>query len=151
MSRIKFNRNVLLLIIAVPLLVAIGVIAGSYFTGGSPQIVNGNNEDSQEIEEVTIPLDEFVLNLEPTSNVNRYVRMEISLSTTHEDGVTEINENLEKIRDKIIHTMSKQTAEAIFDDENGTFVLKDLLKKSINDVFDEELINEVYITNIVMQ
>lgn len=138
-----------MLVIAVPLLVAIGVIAGNYLA--NPELMASGNEEDEKIEEVTVPLEEFVLNLEPTNNVNRYVRMEISLSTTEENGVELIEGSLDKIRDSIINTVSRQTVGDIFDEEVGTSNLKDVLKESLNTEFEEELIHQVYITNVVVQ
>lgn len=119
-----------MLVIAVPILVAIGVIAGNYLA--NPEMSASGNEEEEKIEEVTVPLEEFVLNLEPTNNVNRYVRMEISLSTIEENGVELIEGNLDKIRDSIINTVSRQTVGDIFDEEVGTSNLKDVLKESLN-------------------
>lgn len=138
-----------MLVIAVPILVAIGVIAGNYLA--NPEMSASGNEEEEKIEEVTVPLEEFVLNLEPTNNVNRYVRMEISLSTIEENGVELIEGNLDKIRDSIINTVSRQTVGDIFDEEVGTSNLKDILKESLNTEFEEELIHQVYITNVVVQ
>lgn len=151
MNKIRngFNKNILMLVIAVPILVAIGVIAGNYLA--NPEMSASGNEEEEKIEEVTVPLEEFVLNLEPTNNVNRYVRMEISLSTIEENGVELIEGNLDKIRDSIINTVSRQTVGDIFDEEVGTSNLKDVLKESLNTEFEEELIHQVYITNVVVQ
>lgn len=146
----NINKNVLLLVIAVPLLVAIGVIAGSFVTNPDTMMAS-NNEEPEEVEEVSVALEEFVLNLEPTNNVNRYVRMEISLSTTQEGGLELLEGSLDKIRDSIINTVSRQTVNDIFDEEVGTSNLKDVLKESLNAEFEDELVHQVYITNVVVQ
>lgn len=146
-----FNKNILLGILVIPILVAVGVIIGGYYVKDNAQIVSGSEEREEVFEEVSVPLEEFVLNLEPTNNINRYIRFEVSLSSTKEDGEEIINSNLNKIRDEIIHTVSRQSVEDIFDDESGTIMLKDVLKKSINEALDDEVIHEVYITNIIVQ
>lgn len=145
-----FNKNILLVIIAVPILVAIGVIAGNYLAN-DPQVVSGSETEEEIFEEVSVPLEEFVLNLEPTNNVSRYIRLELSLSSTKEDGEGTINSSLDKIRDVIIHTVSRHSVEEIFDEETGTITLKESLKKALNKAFEDEVIHEVYITNIVIQ
>ncbi|MEY8291424.1 flagellar basal body-associated FliL family protein [Carnobacteriaceae bacterium 52-44] len=145
-----FNKNILLIILAVPILVAIGVVAGNYLAN-DPQVVSGNETEEETFEEVSVPLEEFVLNLEPTNNVSRYIRLELSLSSTKEDGEETINSSLDKIRDVIIHTVSRHSVVEIFDDETGTITLKDSLKKALNKAFEDEVIHEVYITNIVIQ
>ena len=149
--RIGFNKNFLLILIAVPLLVAIGVIAGNYFTKSNTPIVSGNEVVEEDFPEVTVPLEEFVLNLEPMNNINRYIRLEVSLSSKKEDGDTTINENLDKIRDIIIRTVGRQSVDVIFDEEKGTTNFKDVLRNAINTEFEEDLIFQVYITNIVVQ
>lgn len=148
--KFHFNKNIILGVISVPLLVAIGVISGNYIA--NPNMIAASvNEEVEVSEEVTVPLDEFVLNLEPMHNVNRYVRLEISLSTTKEDGEVFLKENTHKIRDAIISTVSRQQVNDIFDQEVGTSHLKDLLKEAINKEFEEEIISQVYITNVVVQ
>lgn len=146
-----FNKNILLGILVIPILVAVGVIIGGYYVKDNAQIVSGSEEREEVFEEVSVPLEEFVLNLEPTNNINRYIRFEVSLSSTKEDGEEIINSNLNKIRDEIIYTVSRQSVEDIFDDESGTIMLKNVLKKSINEALDDEVIHEVYITNIIVQ
>lgn len=146
-----FNKNILLSILAIPILVAVGVIIGGYYIKDNAQIVSGSEEREEAFEEVSVPLEEFVLNLEPTSNINHYIRFEVSLSSTKENGEEIINSNLNKIRDEIIRTVSSQSVEEIFDDESGTILLKDLLKQAINETLEDDVIYEVYITNIVVQ
>jgi len=145
------NKNILFGVLAIPILVAVGVIIGGYYVKDNAQVVSGSEEREEVFEEVSVPLDEFVLNLEPTNNINRYIRFELSLSSTKEDGEEAINSNLNKIRDEIIHTVSRQSVEDIFDDESGSIMLKDVLKKAINEMLDDDIIHEVYITNIVVQ
>lgn len=146
-----FNKNILLSILAIPILVAVGVIIGGYYIKDNAQMVSGSEEREEAFEEVSVPLEEFVLNLEPTSNINHYIRFEVSLSSTKENGEEIINSNLNKIRDEIIRTVSSQSVDEIFDDESGTILLKDLLKQAINETLEDDVIYEVYITNIVVQ
>jgi len=146
-----FNKNTILALIAVPILMALGVVIGSYLSDIDNNSASGAGEQQELVEETTVPLEEFLLNLELGNNTGQFIRMEVSLSTVQEDGVTTIEENLEKIRDTIIHTVSTQPIEEIFNDQSGTVTLKNLLKQSINNLFDEDIIYDVYITNIVMQ
>lgn len=145
------NKNVLLIVLAIPFLVAFGVFAGSYLTGASTQVVSGNEANEQQLPETTVPLEEFLLNLEPIDNVYSYMRLEVSLSSTKEDGVEKINANLDKIRDVIIYKVSRLTVDDIFDEDQGTQKLKELLRTAINELFGEDLIHDVYLTNIVVQ
>lgn len=145
------NKNVIAMIFIIPLLVAIGVVAGTYFANAETPLIGESKAEDEPIQEQTVLLEEFVLNLEPGNNTGRFVRLEVALSTTQEEGLETIESNLDKIRDVIIHTVGMQTIDELFSDQNGTLALKTLLKKSINDTLDEEIIYDVYITNIVMQ
>lgn len=144
------NSN-LLLVLSIPILVAIGVLAGSFITGSNTQVVSGNEAPEVTVPEQTIALDEFLLNLEPKNNTHNYIRLEISLSSKREDGLTTINENLDKIRDSIIHTVSRLTVDDVYNEEAGTRRLKDVLKQTLNEMFDDTIVHDVYITNIVVQ
>lgn len=143
------NRNILL-IISIPVLVAIGVLAGSYITGSTTTIVSGH-EVEETVPETTVALDEFLLNLEPTNTGRNYIRLEVSLSSTQEGGVEKITTNLDKIRDSIIHTVSRLTVQDVYNEEAGTSRLKDVLKQSLNELLGDSTVHEVYITNIVVQ
>lgn len=148
-ERKGINRN-FLMIIAIPILVAIGVLAGSYLDG-STSIVRGDGMEEAAVPEVTVPLEEFLLNLEPSNNSYNYVRLEISLSSIRKDGEKTMNENLDKIRDSIIHTVSRLSIQDVYHEEAGTGKLKLTLKESLNNLFADPIIHDVYITNIIVQ
>ena len=144
------NSN-LLLVLSIPILVAIGVLAGSFITGSNTQVVSGNEAPELTVPEQSFALDELLLNWEPQNNTHNYIRLEISLSSKREDGLTTINENLDKIRDSIIHTVSRLTVDDVYNEEAGTRRLKDVLKQTLNEMFDDTIVHDVYITNIVVQ
>ena len=100
---------------------------------------------------MTITLDEFLLNLEPSGNINRYIRIELALSTVEENGIEEIEENINKIRDVIIYKVSRESVETIFADDAKSFKLKKELREDINEALGEDIIHHVYISNIVIQ
>lgn len=148
-KKFSFNKNVIL-VLAIPILVALGVIIGSYLAGDT--VVRSEEEAVEEVgEEKTMMLDEFVLNLEPTGNINRYIKVDLALSTVKKDGLTEIEGNINLIRDVIIYEISKNSVENIFSDDNKSFALKNKLKVKINEALDDDLIHQVYISNIVIQ
>ena len=62
-----------------------------------------------------------------------------------------INDNLDKIRDSIIHTVSRMSIEDVYHEEAGTGKLKSKLKETLNDLFDDPIVHDVYITNIIVQ
>ncbi len=145
-----FDKKFLLLLLAVPILVALGVVVGGYISSqtAEKEVVV---EKEVLLPEMTVTLDEFLLNLEPSGNINRYIRLELSLSTTKKNGVKEIEENIDKIRDVIIYKISRESVETIFEDEEKSFTLKYELRDDINNALGEDLIHQIYISNIVIQ
>lgn len=148
-KKFTFNKNILF-ILAVPILMALGVIIGSYISNNS--LTDPEEAEAEEIvDERTMVLDEFLLNLEPSGNVNRYVKLELALSTVKDDGLTVIEEKINVIRDVIIYEISRESVETIFEDDNKSFAFKEKLKKKINEALGDEIIHEIYISNIVIQ
>lgn len=140
-----FNKNILL-IVAIPFLVAIGVVAGSYFSNPETPVVTGSEKGAAES---VVKLDEFLLNLKSSDNQTNYISLELSLATTQKGGEETINDNIDKVRDIIIYKVSQLSMEDIYNSESR--MLKDTLKNSINEEFEQDIVSEVYITNIVLQ
>lgn len=146
----KKTRNMIIIAaLAIPILVIVGVFVGVYFA--NPNAQEPEPEEEVELDENTIPLEEFILNIESKKSKNKYIRMDVSLSTIDEEDTKIIEANDDKVRDIIIHTVSKESAENILNDEDGTQILKKVIRDSVNESFEKDLIHQVYITNIVMQ
>lgn len=143
------NKNILLLVILVPLLVVLGMFAGYYILSPGDQ-GDGVKEEEELDEEAVVPFDEFLVNLNPSSNTNDYVRMTIALGTKHERGEEIIETNLEKIRDAVIYTTNRQTRDTLYD-ERGRLVLKETLVEEINEVLGLEVVSNVYVTEFIVQ
>ncbi len=143
------NKNILLLVILVPLLVVLGMFAGYYILSPGDQ-EDGVKAEEELDEEAVVPFDEFLVNLNPSSNTNDYVRMTIALGTKHERGEEIIETNLEKIRDAVIYTTNRQTRDTLYD-ERGRLVLKETLVEEINEVLGLEVVSNVYVTEFIVQ
>lgn len=143
------NKGMIVAMIFIPILVAIGVVAGYYFTSAEQN--PDETVQAEEKEEITVPLEEFLVNMNSDAGRIRYVRLEMSLSS-HEENIQEvIDVNLAKVRDAVIYTLYTQSSESVFEEKEGSFTLKNELKNRINETLGDELVHEVYITNIVMQ
>ena len=143
------NKNILLLVILVLLLVVLGMFAGYYILSPGDQ-GDGVKEEEELVEEAVVPFDEFLVNLNPSSNTNDYVRMTIALGTKHERGEEIFETNLEKIRDAVIYTTNRQTRDTLYD-ERGRLVLKGTLVEEINEVLGLEVVSNVYVTEFIVQ
>lgn len=100
--------------------------------------------------EYTIPLDEFVVNLKSNKPVNNYARLSIALMYTDESYENELVNNMSKIRDLVITNLRNRTAEDLLNEESIS-QLKSSIKEDINKSFEESMIEDIYITNIIVQ
>lgn len=143
--------NKVLMLVAIPALVAFGVFAGTLVTNKDAiDVMLGQQEIKKEL---TVPMEEFLLNLKPSSSNkgNEYMRLEVALGTTRKKGDELLEERTIKNRDIIINVISKKSAYEIFNQEDGIGVLKEELKTALNEDLKDDLVSEVYITNIVTQ
>ena len=100
--------------------------------------------------EYTIPLDEFVVNLKSENNSRRYLKISIALMYTNEDHGEQINGNMSKIRDLVISNLREKSADDFMVDD----IVLDLKVNILNDINDSigvMAIQDVYITDIIVQ
>ena len=104
---------------------------------------NGGNE-------FTVPLEEFVVNLKQEGNIRHYIKVTMALMFTNEDNGPMIEANVSKIRDVIISTLRSKTYAEVSDDDQ-TISLKAELVKNINETLKSEIIEGVFITDVIIQ
>lgn len=141
----KKKGNSFLIIMLIPILMFLGVYIGGYFSG--IDIISLAME--REIEEGVVDLEEFTLNLEHKQSNKNYIKVEISLTTLKEDGIRDLEENNTLIRGIIVRELSNKSLEFIYEEGKEGFEIKDIIKEAINDKMGRDLVNRVYITNIL--
>lgn len=105
-----------------------------------------------EASETFIPLEEFLINLKSESkNSEPVIKMELTITSMIEDAEEVITKDIAKVRDAVIHVVSNKNVESIYNEEEGHFLIKEDIKARINQELDEEIIEDVYITNILLQ
>ncbi|WP_027108805.1 flagellar basal body-associated FliL family protein [Lacticigenium naphthae] len=141
----KKSKKGILLLLLVPLLLAGGVFIGMQYVQSA--------EGPEEVVETKVALDEFIVNLEQgeSSRNDSYVKLEITLMSYDEEVTAIIENNLPKVRDAVIHVVHKKTPNSLFTEEEGNLVIKQELKERINADLQEVVIEEVYVTNVLMQ
>jgi len=144
------NKKNLLLLLLIPILIALGVVAGTFLTSrrsDKPIVLLTDKKTT-----VTVPLDEFLINLGQAENKrDQFVKLEISLQSTEKKADETIASKLPQIRDAIIYTVHQKNSSNLFEEKDGSFTLKEELKQRLNEALGQELVSEVYITNILMQ
>lgn len=141
----KSNGKSMIAIIVLSLLIV--VIGGGYFVFTSENGVLGFGGEQEPVES-SIPLEEFLINTEDDT----MVRMEMTVTSYENDAEEFITADIAKVRDAVIHAVTNQPAEEIYaTTEEGEFVIKDEIRQRINHSLGEEMIDDVLITNILMQ
>lgn len=100
--------------------------------------------------EYTIPLEEFIVNLKSDGTTNSYLKIKLALMYTDEKHGNEINVNMSKIRDSVIANLREKTPSDLLSDES-ILALKTSIREDINDVVKLVAIQDVYITDIIVQ
>lgn len=136
---------IVLLVLAISLLGIIGYF--TIFGGENNQLVNLFSSS----DEYTFLLEEFVVNLQTEENYSRnYLKTEIALMYTDNKQEETLNINTHKIRDTIINQLRLLTSEEILNGDN-TPNLKSILTESINTALGEEVIKDVYFSDLIIQ
>lgn len=141
----KKGKGKFILMIVVPLILIIGGLA-TFFVLGSEEGFLGFGGES-EPEEVHIPLEEFLVNTEGDS----MVRLEMTVSSFEEDAEVQVEEEIAKVRDAVIHVVTNRPAEDIYAEQDGEFIIKHEIRDRVNQSLGEEIISDVYITDILTQ
>lgn len=147
----------------VMLIITIAIVCVLAATGGTVlgnMLINKSEpkEKSEPVEnkynkdEVSVPLDEFLVNLAPNEEgETSYIRTEISLLTNNAKNAEIIETNKDLIRDSVINKLRQKEASAILADKNGVNNLKEELRDQVNKDYGSALVREVFITNLVIQ
>lgn len=100
--------------------------------------------------EYTIPLEEFIVNLKQEESLNSYLKINVALMYTDEKTGDEINANVNKIRDLVIANLRDKTAGDMLN-EISISKLKVDIKDDINNSLKNTAIEDIYITDIIVQ
>lgn len=150
----KVTKIVIIVMAAVVVLVVGMGIGITVF--GSPNeesvISRLTNRAEAEAVETSVPLEEFIVNVSgETTRSQAIVRMEITVTSFDSDAAELIAEDIAKVRDAVIHVVSSQSADSILEETDGEFIVKDNIRDRINQSLGTDLIEEVFVTNILIQ
>lgn len=154
MEKVTSSSNKLkpiLIVVIILVVLAIGTLLGIGFSTGKIQEATASMLDSSE--EVIVPVEQFLVNLTPgESNNDKYLQIELSLHSDKKDAEATLTAGTAQIRDAVIGVLRSKTSDSLYaTTEDGALILKHELKDSINQAIGSDLVNEVYITNIVTQ
>lgn len=97
-----------------------------------------------------MPLESVVVNLGGVDS-RRYLRVQINLETSNENGQNKLNEMMVILRDKIISILSKKTSKDL-KSEGNLLKLRLEIKNILNDLLgSNHIIKKVYFSDFIVQ
>ncbi|MDR7869590.1 MAG: flagellar basal body-associated FliL family protein [Tissierellaceae bacterium] len=147
---IKEKRNVDKIVIIALLAAILVLVVGIGYLLISDQQMPSITTIFKSNGEYTIPLDEFIVNLKSDTTANNYLKINIALMYTDEKYGTEINSNINKIRDLVITNLREKTASELLNDDSVSKIKSDI-KDDINSSLKVMAIEDIYITDIIVQ
>lgn len=145
-QRGNLGRNILIGLLVLVLLTT-SVIVYLMVTGKQVPDMGGIFKSDKEH---SILLEEFVLNLKSDYIGKDYLKIQLALMYTDNKQGDVLNSNESKIRDVVIKVLSEKTAEEMTGKENISKV-KEELTSLVNKVLDDEIVKDVYFTDLVIQ
>ncbi|WP_373710507.1 flagellar basal body-associated protein FliL, partial [Jeotgalibaca porci] len=101
---------------------------------------------------IKVPYSEFLINLKPlTQNDKSFLRMAFTFAVADEEKETILLEEEAKVRDTIIALLRKKTSESVFNEENSNLTIKQEVEEQVNQLLGDSVVEEVFITDMVMQ
>lgn len=107
----------------------------------------------KEEETFSVALDPFLTNLKGTQGLKPgMIRMGMSLSVTGEDNKALVESKEAAVRDKVLSLLRQQTRSSVHEvADSSDLVLKGLLVKELNALFEDDPIDTLFLTEMVIQ
>ncbi|MBM7544702.1 flagellar basal body-associated FliL family protein [Periweissella beninensis] len=98
-----------------------------------------------------IPLSRFIVNLASSGNQDQYIRVSMSLIVASPEEKSALNKQMPLVRDSVITVLSQKKARDILDGGHKLNALKNQIKTAINNAYGAQIVEDVYITDLVVQ
>ncbi|MDD2446122.1 MAG: flagellar basal body-associated FliL family protein [Tissierellia bacterium] len=153
---VKDKKNISKILIIVLLIVMMLMMATTLFI----VVMQSRSDESEGLKigsffqpdtgEYTVPLEEFIVNLQQDGNAKHYVKITLALMYYDEDSGPTIESNVSKIRDSIISTLRAKTYDDVLDNSKTAGIKSELIE-NINTTLGDTVVKGVYITDVIVQ
>jgi flagellar FliL protein len=147
---VKKKRPKLKILIIIILVLVVLLLGGFIYLQVTDSTIADIMESFEKEEQLTMSLEEFLVNLKSPANMRNYLKVKISLMYTDSSNTEMLIANTSKIRDIILNNLRGLEYEDVTTNE-GIDILKNDIIDDINNSFGEPIIKEVYITDIIVQ
>ena len=145
------SKSKIIIIALLVIIVAIVSVSAYFLITGQSAATGGEVvKKSRSQDEYTILLDEFVTNLQNEAKTKNYLKIQVALMTTDKKSAKSIEEDTNKIRDIILNDLRGKTPEEILEVKK-TDDLKNKILEKLNESLGDDIIEDLYFTNLVVQ
>lgn len=148
--------------LSIPKIILVGVVIavlgigggalGSLLTSEQAMAFIQQSEKEEKIEYTSVPYSEFLINLKPLGhNDKSFLRIEFTFSVASEENAALLTAEEAKVRDTVISLLRKKTSKTIFSETDGNLSIKHEVKEQLNQLLGGSVIEEVFVTDMVMQ
>jgi|LGVF01.1.fsa_nt_gb flagellar basal body-associated protein FliL len=145
----KKKKNKLIIIIPLVIIFLVVAFVGYAFFTKSFFFKSGEDESVKRIEEQIFQMDEFVINLRD-ENARRYLKTSIVITYENKKELEKLKNNIPQMRDVIIETLRAKSVDDVMNVENSD-ILKNEIKDKVNELYEDEIVLEVYFINFLIQ
>ncbi|TJX66261.1 flagellar basal body-associated FliL family protein [Soehngenia saccharolytica] len=149
-KEVKKKKSKLKLIIIIVLIIAVLFLGAFIYLKVTDTTIADIMKSFDKEEQLTMSLDEFVVNLKSPANMRSYLKVKISLMYTDSSKTEMLMINTSKIRDIILDNLREREYEEVTTNEGIDALKKDIIEE-LNNTFGEPIIKELYITDIIVQ
>ncbi len=126
-------------------------VAAKFFNNNTSEAATKSAATVSEKQKI-VGVKKFLINLASSnSNEQQYAQLTISLLVANEDDSTAVNKNVALVRDSVINVLRQKKASDILGAADSIPRLKNELKDTINRAYGEKIVQQVYITDLVVQ
>jgi flagellar basal body-associated protein FliL len=147
---VKKKRPKLKILVIIILVIVVLLLGGFIYLQVTDTTIADIMESFDKEEQLTMSLDEFLVNLKSPANMRNYLKVKISLMYTDSSKTEMLISNTSKIRDIILENLRGLEYEDVTTNEGINALKRDIIE-DLNNSFEEPIIKEVYITDIIVQ
>lgn len=152
----KSKLPMLIIIIFVLIIGAVGGAFGvnKFMAKKEPQSAQAQSESKiLAAKPVMMALSPFTINLSKSEgdNTDHYIKISLSLAVTDDTAKTALKNKLPAVRDSVISILSQKKQSDILENGNNLLTMKNQIKNSINNAVGLQVVNDVYVTDMVLQ
>jgi flagellar basal body-associated protein FliL len=144
----KKPNKLVVIIIILTAVILLGIVAVIFMATGIK--LSDVTDRFVKHEEYIVQMDSFVVNLNSEGRTTNYLKTQVSLMYTDKKKGSLLEEKTSQIRDVVITDLMGYSPNQLLA-QDGLEKVKAQLKKQINQALEEEVVEEVYFTDFLIQ